>query len=520
MDFCACDHCRSILSPAAYLVDLLLFLNSDPDDWAAYLSAWKTDHGNAPYPFADPSAWAAFQIQWNQGHPGQALPNTEVSPFEVLMSRRPDIQHLPLTCENTNTAIPYIDLVNETMEYFVANTARKFSLEGYKGHDTGAIASEDLLASPQYVMDAAYATLGEQRFPSPLPFHQPLETLRRCFNAFEVPLALAMERLRMADGLERGGNPYGWRDIWMEELSLSRAEYEILTDSSAVPLWRAYGFPTGTADADVVAGLGNAKEFARRVGVTYDELISLLRTRFINPDSDLIPKLERLGVNFTMLAPAQDEERRGDRQEVRRHPRHARGSAGSGGLRRRPGRPEDRLHADPELGEKRRQLRPYHGPDHARDPCGALDGIEGAFPRRPGPADISARGIDPLLRMHDRRNLGGGGTQVARSARSRHTGWDRHLDLSRCLELFQFRQSGFPLIPTRARRPRASAPPCSSACSASSACGRSSGGPSSRPTRRFAPSSGRTWGSSEPAISTPPPSSTTASSPCCRASAS
>ena len=27
MDFCACDHCRSILSPAAYLVDLLLFIN-------------------------------------------------------------------------------------------------------------------------------------------------------------------------------------------------------------------------------------------------------------------------------------------------------------------------------------------------------------------------------------------------------------------------------------------------------------------------------------------------------------
>ena len=27
MDFCACDHCRSILSPAAYLVDLLLFID-------------------------------------------------------------------------------------------------------------------------------------------------------------------------------------------------------------------------------------------------------------------------------------------------------------------------------------------------------------------------------------------------------------------------------------------------------------------------------------------------------------
>src|SRR5262249_40145983 len=64
MDFCACDHCRSILSPAAYLVDLLLFI----------------DNPNPPA--------------------GTANPQT------VLLERRPDIQHLPLTCENTNTALP------------------------------------------------------------------------------------------------------------------------------------------------------------------------------------------------------------------------------------------------------------------------------------------------------------------------------------------------------------------------------------------------------------------------------
>ena len=36
MDFCACDHCRSILSPAAYLVDLLLFLHSDEKEWTDF----------------------------------------------------------------------------------------------------------------------------------------------------------------------------------------------------------------------------------------------------------------------------------------------------------------------------------------------------------------------------------------------------------------------------------------------------------------------------------------------------
>ena len=263
-DFCGCEHCRSILSPAAYLVDLLIFL----------------DQPNPPA-------------------------GTE-NPQNVLLERRPDIQHLPLTCENTNTALPYIDVVNETLEYFIANTIQKLSLNDYHGHDTNGATSEDLLASPQFVIDSAYSTLRGEYFPAPLPFHQPLENLRRYFNKFEVPLLLAMERFCKNDNLERGANPYGWRDILMEEIGLSRDDYKILTDSNTVPLWQMYGFPNGTADAKVVAGLSNAKQFARRAGITYEDLVAVLKTRFINPNSDLIPKLERLGVSFATLKALKD----------------------------------------------------------------------------------------------------------------------------------------------------------------------------------------------------------------------
>jgi len=256
MDFCACDHCRSILSPAAYLVDLLQFLDQEP-----------TEAGKA-------------------------------NPLSVLLERRPDIQHLPLTCENTNTALPYIDVVNETLEYFIANGVQALTLRDYLGHDTGTASSEDLLASPQFVMNSAYTTLRNERFPIPLPFHQPLENLRRYFDKFEVPLPLAMERLRVNDQLERGTNTYGWRDILMEELRLSRDEHEVLTDSAANPLWRIYGLPNGTSDADVIATLSNAKQFSRRLNITYEELVDILKTRFINPNSDLVPKLERLGVSI------------------------------------------------------------------------------------------------------------------------------------------------------------------------------------------------------------------------------
>ena len=47
-------------------------------------------------------------------------PTGKKTPYGVLAERRPDITNLPLTCENTNTALPYIDVVNEILEYWVA----------------------------------------------------------------------------------------------------------------------------------------------------------------------------------------------------------------------------------------------------------------------------------------------------------------------------------------------------------------------------------------------------------------
>jgi hypothetical protein len=261
MDFCSCEACRSILSPAAYLVNLLQFI-----DRAA---------------------------------------NGKENAQAVLFERRPDLQYLPLTCENTNTPLPYIDIVNETLEYYAANAAQPLTLTGYKGHDTGAAATEDLMAAPQYVMDTAYLLLQGEWFPPPLPFHQPLEALRGSFDAFKMPLALAMERLRKGDALERGTNPYGWRDILMERLRLSRPEYRLLTDGTLTQK-QIYGFDPARPANQVADALANAKSYANRVGVSNADLVSLLLTRFINPDSDLVPRLERLGVSFATMQALHD----------------------------------------------------------------------------------------------------------------------------------------------------------------------------------------------------------------------
>ncbi len=257
MDYCTCDECRSILSPAAYLVDLLQFIY-------------------CPSP-------------------------QKQNPQAVLFGRRPDIQYLPLTCENTNTALPYIDLVNETLEYFVANS---LSLANYTGHNTdGTIPSDELLASPQFENDpasiTAYTMLKSAYFPPPLPFHQPLELLRLHFQKFGIQLQDAMAALRSSDAIEGGTAAYGWQDILIEQIGVSRSEYQLLTDS-ALTLQQIYGYST-LSDSAVIAALSNFQNFSRRVGVSYDDLISILKTHFINPSSMLIPRLERLNVPFTTL---------------------------------------------------------------------------------------------------------------------------------------------------------------------------------------------------------------------------
>ncbi|MGH9120034.1 MAG: hypothetical protein ACRD0A_19860 [Acidimicrobiales bacterium] len=106
---------------------------------------------------------------------------------------------------------------------------------------------------------------------------------------------------------------YGWRDILMEELGLSRAEHKILTNYELDPplntkltLQQLYGFDSAISEADVVATLSNAKDFTRRVGISYEEIIEILKTRFINPNSTLIPRLERLGVPFSTIKALKD----------------------------------------------------------------------------------------------------------------------------------------------------------------------------------------------------------------------
>ncbi|MEU1054332.1 neuraminidase-like domain-containing protein [Streptomyces sp. NPDC005876] len=85
VDYCACAGCRSVHSPAAYFVDVLRFLGQ------------RGTQGTGP-------------------HAGRSV-------RDVLLARRPDLGALELSCENTETPLPYVDLVNEILEDVVAPEA-------------------------------------------------------------------------------------------------------------------------------------------------------------------------------------------------------------------------------------------------------------------------------------------------------------------------------------------------------------------------------------------------------------
>jgi peptidoglycan hydrolase-like protein with peptidoglycan-binding domain len=256
LDTCGCGDCESILSPSAYLVDLLHYLD-------------------------------------------QPAAKSGANPQTVLFGRRPDLQYLPLTCENTEVALPYIDVVNETLEYFVANG---LTIDGFQGFDTGdQVTSAELIAAPQNVNDAAYTALQGAFFPAPLPFNRPLALLRAHMGALSVSTPDAMELLRNGDTTAVSpptGSDYGWNDIVIERLGISRDEMRIFVDPAL-----QLGDLVGITPASALATLRtmSVHDLVRRTQITYDDLVAILQTQFVNPNAALIPKLERLGAPFATI---------------------------------------------------------------------------------------------------------------------------------------------------------------------------------------------------------------------------
>jgi hypothetical protein len=252
-DLCACQDCSSAHGPAAYFVDVLKFLS---------------------------------ERRINE--------SSNRSVKDALFDRRPDLGDIELSCENTNTVLPLIDLVNEILENAVSppppfapfTLAPELEAELGQTIATPALAAafnpplqsgarvetqetgtrwriwdepfaytivkennalkvvarsrqttgsnEDRRATPQYRIGAAYVELGESVYPLTLPFDLPHEEANVFLTHLGVSRRDLIEALRVGPDTFNPDSPVTVR-LATERLGLTDPERKIIIDEPLVP---------------------------------------------------------------------------------------------------------------------------------------------------------------------------------------------------------------------------------------------------------------------------------------------
>jgi len=296
-DLCQCDDCRSISSPAAYLVDVFQFLKN------------------------------RLVIDTTG-----ATPVTLKQARDVLFERRPDLGDLDLSCDNTNTPLPYIDLVCEVLEEAVSpDPGLAFSgtiaagavpaalaslLETNQVHlsdeaaiydpdaqgnfilrDTAVVfkiipngpgnwtlkrlhqtdlSTEELMAAPEYLNEAAYTTLASSQVAFHLPFDLFHQESRGYFDQFGI------QRSDLMTALQKGGTPQDF-EIAADALGFTDEERALIVTPDAAN--QAVYWNTGANP--VVDTMQVVDTFLTRSELTYQQLVDLLRLPFIDQAGNL-----------------------------------------------------------------------------------------------------------------------------------------------------------------------------------------------------------------------------------------
>jgi hypothetical protein len=299
-DLCECKECNSVYSPAAYFVELLNYLRNN----------------NLKPTSGQPAA--------TNGYAGTVL--------EQLFRRRPDLGCLELTCENTYTALPYIDLANEVMESLVqhlpdyiadTHTPKQATIDAFNVTDEP---SAELVAQPLNINYTAYCKLKSAPYPFSLPYHQPIDAtrilldyigtsrrdlLKRYGTALEDTSALGLSPADDAS-VQQLHLTAQKRAVKAETLGLTQEDYIILTREAfwkkeyfeltqkttftvaqyqqsigVLPVYKYYGYSSNaqmlSTNTTTASGATFVPQFLTRTGIEYKDLVALLQTFSINP---------------------------------------------------------------------------------------------------------------------------------------------------------------------------------------------------------------------------------------------
>lgn len=229
LDYCECEHCSSLYSPAAYLADLLRFLEEK-----------------------------------------DAIPVGK-SVQDILLERRPDIGNIKLNCENTNTPMPYIDLVNEILENTIPTAVSDFSYQS-------TLSAAELRAIPEHIRPYAYVTLKDATFPMNIAFNLWQEETRLFLQHLGVPRYQLMKAFQ--DRSDSSNKSPLDVDIAAEYFGISSQEQKIIlpaaSEANAGKQDDYWGFDTTQSTLPV-------SDFLEKAKITYNQLLDLLQVKFVNP---------------------------------------------------------------------------------------------------------------------------------------------------------------------------------------------------------------------------------------------
>ncbi len=222
-----CVHCQSALSPAAYLVDLLAFLE-------------------------------------------RASNSAGLNGRELLAQRRPEIERIEVSCANSDTVMPYIDLVLEVLENAVKPQP------GFAPQTLGS--AEQIAAEPENTDVSAYAKLQNKVYPWALPFDYELEHSRAYL------LQSGVSRYQLLRQLRHYNNDVQL-DAAAEYLKLSAKQATLVAvpmhDTAAKRLLLASYW--GFNDLAEFIGADRIDSVMTRTDLSFNELQELFASRFVNP---------------------------------------------------------------------------------------------------------------------------------------------------------------------------------------------------------------------------------------------
>ncbi|RYE25480.1 MAG: hypothetical protein EOP51_03995 [Sphingobacteriales bacterium] len=262
---CNCRDCQSLFSPAAYYTDLLKFIET--------------------------------RISSNNN-----------KAFLELKRRRPDLQYIDLSCKNTNTQLPYVDLVNEVLENYIVSPSFATTPQSFQTQGTEA----ELKAYPEHIYkDVTYkpytgytqvydTTLPNAIFPNTLPFSLPLEEIRTYLGQLGASRYELM-KLFMPYGTTTPTNGISIDAVYTESLNIPFTAKNIITGAApnSNQTFVFYGLKAGTTNSSSaildpsdgstkIYGIWNdilsnrVDILINQLGISYSDFLQLMVTDYLN----------------------------------------------------------------------------------------------------------------------------------------------------------------------------------------------------------------------------------------------